>query len=73
MPHIVLPDRCIMCGACMVYCKEKALTVKNKKAFIIREKCIDCRNCIGRCLGRAIVSEDELSKEELEQIHKQTK
>lgn len=40
---------CKGCTTCMRYCPTQAIRVQNGKAKIIREKCIDCGECVRRC------------------------
>lgn len=54
MQLMIIKEKCIMCGACIVFCPEKAIEVKEKKAFIVNEKCTGCRKCVGTCYMRAI-------------------
>lgn len=46
-------DSCKGCTTCMRYCPTQAIRVQNGKAKIIREKCIDCGECVRRCSYRA--------------------
>ena len=62
MPHVVIKKNCIVCGGCLVYCKNKAIHLINGKADIDRDKCNDCGNCVGRCLARCIVTEEEYNR-----------
>jgi len=52
--YMVQREKCIMCGACLTYCKEGAIIFREKKADILAEKCTGCGNCVGRCRTRAI-------------------
>lgn len=47
------PDLCKGCTTCMRYCPTQAIRVQNGKAKIIKEKCIDCGECVRRCTYRA--------------------
>ena len=46
-------DHCKGCTTCMRYCPTQAIRVQNGKAKIIKEKCIDCGECVRRCTYRA--------------------
>lgn len=57
--YTVLREKCIICGSCIIFCREKAIIVKDKKAFILSDLCTGCQVCVGKCLTRAIVKVDE--------------
>jgi len=40
---------CSNCGVCFDYCPAEAIVEKEKKAFIIEEKCIGCGECLVVC------------------------
>lgn len=43
------PDRCTGCLTCLKRCPTQAIRIRNKKAFIISEFCIDCGVCNRHC------------------------
>ena len=51
---IIDPEKCRLSGECMKICPEKAITVKNGKAFIDQEKCDGDGICIPACPHQAI-------------------
>lgn len=46
-------DKCKGCTNCIVRCPTEAIRVRNGKAKIISERCIDCGECIRICPHRA--------------------
>lgn len=50
-------DKCQGHMACMRHCPTQAIRVRNGKAVISEELCIDCGNCIGVCPSGAITLE----------------
>jgi uncharacterized Fe-S center protein len=41
--------KCIMCGECIKWCPEDAISEQNNKAHINHEKCIGCGECLTVC------------------------
>ena len=56
--HSVLLDRdkCHGCTNCISHCPTEAIRVKNGKAKIIKERCIDCGECIKICQSHAKIA-----------------
>lgn len=48
-------EKCQGRMACMRACPAQAIRVRNKKAMILRELCIDCGECILVCPNKAII------------------
>lgn len=46
-------DKCKGCTTCIKHCPTEAIRVRNGKAHIIAERCIDCGQCIRVCQNRA--------------------
>ncbi len=44
----IISNNCTACGDCKVYCRVKAISIKDK-AVIDYEKCIGCNECISSC------------------------
>jgi uncharacterized Fe-S center protein len=53
MPEIK-PRTCTFCKKCMQWCPEDAIIEKDQKAFILREKCIGCGECLAVCRFEAV-------------------
>jgi len=49
-------DKCDGRMRCMRVCPTQAIRIRNGKAIIIKEKCIDCGECITACPNEAIVA-----------------
>lgn len=47
-------DRCKYCRVCFDYCPEDAIIEKNEKAFILKDKCIGCGECLVVCTVGAV-------------------
>ena len=46
-------DKCVGCTDCIKRCPTEAIRVRNRKAKIIKERCIDCGLCIEVCKHHA--------------------
>ncbi|WP_341457236.1 aldo/keto reductase [Acetobacterium bakii] len=44
-----ISDWCIGCGECVRHCKQKALSIKNGKAVLNKDKCVLCCYCGAYC------------------------
>ena len=53
--HRVIRERCLGHMACMRSCPTEAIRVRNGKAVISEELCVDCGACISVCRSGAIV------------------
>ena len=54
---IVDPGKCTFCNVCMRWCPESAIIEKQSSkgyAFIIKEKCIGCGECLTVCKYDAV-------------------
>ena len=47
-------DACTFCRQCIVWCPEEAIITRHKKAFIVKEKCIGCGECLSVCKYNAV-------------------
>jgi uncharacterized Fe-S center protein len=45
---------CTFCRKCIAWCPEDAIIEKNGKAFILKEKCIGCGECVAVCRFEAV-------------------
>jgi len=50
----VNPKLCDYCGVCFDYCPSQAILEKDDKAFILKEKCIGCGECLVVCNSGAV-------------------
>lgn len=58
----LMKDQCHGCTNCLMHCPTEAIRVRNGRAHIIAEKCIDCGECIRICDYHAKVAiTDKLS------------
>lgn len=46
--------KCISCGACVVLCPQKAITLQRGGAQVDPVRCTGCGLCICKCYTRAI-------------------
>ncbi len=53
MPE-VKPNTCTFCKKCIQWCPVEAIIEREDKAFIIREKCIGCGECLAVCRFGAV-------------------
>lgn len=51
---LVFNNRCIGCGTCASVCERKAITIKEGKAVLDREKCNLCGKCVDNCSTRGL-------------------
>lgn len=56
--HYMITNACQACLArpCMVNCPKKAIDIKNERAHIDDDKCIDCGLCLKNCPYHAIIN-----------------
>ncbi|MCE1246544.1 MAG: DUF362 domain-containing protein [Firmicutes bacterium] len=47
-------NRCVMCGRCIKWCPEDAITAIDKKAYIHPDKCVGCGECLAVCQFDAV-------------------
>lgn len=59
MPMTVLKERCISCGACVVLCPQKAITLAPGGAQLDAARCTQCGLCVCKCYTRAIKFTEE--------------
>lgn len=52
-PHVI-ENNCTQCGCCLKICPVKAISMKAKSAFISKDICIGCGECICACKFDAI-------------------
>ncbi|MDD2229456.1 MAG: [Fe-Fe] hydrogenase large subunit C-terminal domain-containing protein [Candidatus Cloacimonetes bacterium] len=62
----ILEDNCTGCTACVRVCPTEAIRVRDRKATIDANRCIDCGNCVTACQFHAIIP----SSDPLDIIHK---
>jgi Fe-S-cluster-containing hydrogenase component 2 len=51
---VVDQDACTGCQKCVSVCPEKAIEMRDDKAFILADPCTNCRVCIPACPVGAI-------------------
>jgi hypothetical protein len=47
-------EKCTICGACLRWCPENAISITGKSAVIDKEKCIGCGECLSVCKYGAV-------------------
>ena len=50
----VKSKKCVGCATCLAYCAQRAISLKQKKAYIDPQKCVGCGECILVCPEEAI-------------------
>lgn len=48
-------DKCKGCTTCLKRCPTEAIRIRNNRASILNERCIDCGECIKVCADRKSV------------------
>lgn len=51
----IRPNACTFCQKCMQWCPVEAIIERDRKAFIVREKCIGCGECLAVCRFGAVM------------------
>lgn len=51
---VVNSAACTGCGVCVPVCPERAIEMRDDKAFILAGRCTNCRICIPACPAEAI-------------------
>ena len=49
-------DKCKGCTTCLKRCPTEAIRIRNNRASILNERCIDCGECIKVCANHAKVA-----------------
>jgi len=65
-PPEVKESECTGCEVCKKWCPEDAIFMKNKKAVIIKEKCISCGECVALCRFDAVIFKEWTTSEVLQ-------
>lgn len=55
--RVKIGNNCTGCSLCVEACRENAIEIKDKKAVIDYDKCIDCIDCLNVCPTNNIIEE----------------
>jgi len=66
------PERCILCGECVIACSNGANLIQNDKIVFMRDRCQVCGDCIETCYAeaRVLVGKDMSSDEVVQEVLK---
>jgi ferredoxin len=64
MPHVIMTEECISCGACETECPEDAIMESDEGYLIDPERCQDCGACAIVCPQECIVGPESEGDED---------
>ncbi|SFD02774.1 4Fe-4S dicluster domain-containing protein [Clostridium uliginosum] len=51
-------EKCVGCGLCVKACRQKALTLKDRKIIFDKELCVECGGCVRACNTKGFIAKE---------------
>jgi len=68
MSPSINPTKCTACGMCIKWCPQNTISMKGDSAFIHKENCIGCGECLAVCKFGAVIFDWNRESKDLQEL-----